>query len=91
MDPGAVAADLDLLDRCVAIEAWRWTWDVAADFGNPVWLDRAADRAARLARDAGSYADDLRREADRRLARPDRAAWVTGVSVTWRPGSWRPG
>ena len=87
VDPGTVTADLDLLDRCVAIEAWRWTWDVAADFGNPVWLDRAADRAARLARDAGAYADDLRREADRRLARPaDRAAWVTGVSVTWRPG-----
>jgi DNA-binding SARP family transcriptional activator len=70
VDPGAVAADLDLLDRCVAIEAWRWTWDVAADFGNRAWLDRAADRAARLAREAGSYADGLRREADQRLDRP---------------------
>jgi hypothetical protein len=69
VDPGAVAADLDLLDRCVAIEAWRWTGDVAIDFAQPAWLDRAADRAARLARGAGSYADGLLREADLRLAR----------------------
>ena len=52
VDPGAVAADLDLLDRCVAIEAWRWTCDVATDFAEPAWLDRAADGAARLARGA---------------------------------------
>ena len=68
VDPAAVAADLDLLDRCVAIEAWRWTCDVAPDFAQPAWLDRAADRAARLARGAGSHADGLLREADRRLA-----------------------
>ena len=68
-DPDAVAADLDLLDRCVAIEAWRWTCDVATDFAQPAWLDRAADRVARLARGAGSHADGLLREADRRLAR----------------------
>ena len=53
VDLDAVAADLDLLDRCVAIEAWRWTCDVAADFAQPAWLDRAADRAARLARGRG--------------------------------------
>jgi DNA-binding SARP family transcriptional activator/tetratricopeptide (TPR) repeat protein len=70
VDPVAVAADLDLLDRCVAIEAWWWTCDLAADFGLPAWRDRAADRVARLARDAGEYGDILRREADRRLARP---------------------
>ena len=69
VDPGAVAADLDLLDSCVAIEAWRWTCDVAIDFGQPAWLDRAADRVARLARGAGSHADGLLREADRRLSR----------------------
>jgi DNA-binding SARP family transcriptional activator len=69
VDPGVVAADLDLLDRSVAIEAWRWTCDVATDFAQPAWLDRAADRAARLARDAGRHADGLRREADLRLAR----------------------
>lgn len=74
VDPAAVTADLDLLDRCVAIEAWRWTCDMAADFGLPAWRDRAADRAARLARDAGPYGDGLRRDADRRLARPSRTA-----------------
>jgi DNA-binding SARP family transcriptional activator len=68
VDPGAVAADLDLLDSCVAIEAWRWTCDVATDFAQPAWLDRAADRAARLARGAGSHGDGLLREADRRLS-----------------------
>jgi len=70
VDLAAVTADLDLLDRCVAIEAWRWTCDMAADFGLPAWRDRAADRAARLARDAGEYGDMLRREADRRLVQP---------------------
>jgi len=69
-----VAADLDLLDNSLAIEAWRWTCDVAADFANPAWLDRAADRAARLARGAGGYADGLRREADQRLGRLREAA-----------------
>ena len=68
VDPATVAADLDLLDSCVAIEAWRWTCDVATDFAQPAWLDRAADRAARLARGAGSHADALLREADRRLS-----------------------
>jgi tetratricopeptide (TPR) repeat protein len=67
VDYGAVEKDLDLVDRCVAIEAWRWTCDVAADFANPVWLDRAADRAARLAAGSGRHADALRREAGRRL------------------------
>jgi DNA-binding SARP family transcriptional activator/tetratricopeptide (TPR) repeat protein len=69
VDPAAVAADLDLLDSCVSIEAWRWTSDVATDFAQPAWLDRAADRAARLARGAGRHADGLLREADRRLGR----------------------
>ena len=67
-DPGAVAADLDLLDGAAAIEAWWWTCDLAGDFGQPAWRERAADRAARLARGAGDYADGLLRAADRRLA-----------------------
>ena len=74
VDPGVVAADLDLLDSCVAIEAWRWTCDVAADFAQPGWQDRAADRAARLAQGAGRHADGLLREADRRLGRSRTAA-----------------
>jgi DNA-binding SARP family transcriptional activator/tetratricopeptide (TPR) repeat protein len=67
-DPGAVAADLDLLDGAAAIEAWWWTCDLAADLGQPAWRERAADRAARLARGAGDFADVLLRAADRRLA-----------------------
>jgi len=71
-DPGAVAADLDLLDGAAAIEAWWWTCDLAGDFAQPAWRDRAADRAARLARGAGGYADGLLAAADRRLAAADR-------------------
>ncbi len=69
VDLAVVDADLDLLDRCVAVEAWRWTCDMAADFGYAAWLERAADRAARLAQESGRYADGLRREADQRLSR----------------------
>jgi tetratricopeptide (TPR) repeat protein len=69
VDLAVVAADLDLLDQSVAIEAWRWTFDVALDFANPAWLDRAADRVARLAAAAGPHADGLRRAADARLGR----------------------
>jgi DNA-binding SARP family transcriptional activator/tetratricopeptide (TPR) repeat protein len=69
VDLAVVDADLDLLDRCVAIEAWRWTCDLAADFAHQAWLDRSAERADKLARDAGRYADGLRREADKRLSR----------------------
>jgi DNA-binding SARP family transcriptional activator len=67
VDAGTVAADLDLLDASVAIEAWWWTGDLAADFANPAWLNRAADRADQLARHAGGYADGLRRAAEQRL------------------------
>ena len=62
-----VAADLDLLDSSVAIEAWWWTGDLAADYGVPAWLDRAAGHVARLARHAGSYAGGLQDAADRRM------------------------
>jgi DNA-binding SARP family transcriptional activator/tetratricopeptide (TPR) repeat protein len=68
VDLAVVDADLDLLDDSVAIEAWRWTCELAADFGHGPWRDRAADRAGRLAQGAGRYADGLRREADRRLS-----------------------
>ena len=67
VDLDLAAADLDLLDASVAIEAWWWTGEMAADFAIPAWLDRAADRAGRLARNAGRYADGMRREADQRL------------------------
>jgi hypothetical protein len=65
--PDVVGADLDALERSVAIEAWWWTGDTAADLGVPQWLTRAERQAARLADNAGEHADTLRREAGRRL------------------------
>ena len=67
VDLACVEADLDLLDASVAVEAWRWTGEVAADFASPAWLDRAVDRAGRLARNADGYAEGLRRHVDERL------------------------
>ena len=73
-DPDQAAADLDLLDTSVAIEAWWWTGDLAADLGVAAWLDRAGERAARLAQGAGRYADGLRAATDRRMA-----AWSAAI------------
>jgi hypothetical protein len=67
VDLDAVAADLDRLEGSVAVEAWWWTGEAAADFAVPAWLDAAADRAERLARSAGDRADTLRRAAAQRL------------------------
>jgi hypothetical protein len=67
VDLDAVAADLDLVEASVAVEAWWWTGEAGADFAVPAWLDLAADRAERLARQAGEHADTLRRAADQRL------------------------
>jgi Bacterial transcriptional activator domain/AAA ATPase domain len=67
VDLDVVAADLDRLERSVAVEAWWWTGEVAADLAVPAWLDLAAGRAERLARSAGDHADTLRRAAARRL------------------------
>ena len=67
VDLDAVAADLDLVEESVAVEAWWWTGEAAADFAVPAWLDVAADRAERLARQAGEHAGTLRRAAARRL------------------------
>jgi hypothetical protein len=67
VDLDAVAADLDLVEKSVAVEAWWWTGEAAADFAVPAWLDVAAGRAERLARQAGEDAGTLRRAAARRL------------------------
>jgi AAA ATPase domain/Bacterial transcriptional activator domain/Transcriptional regulatory protein, C terminal len=67
VDLVAVAADLDLVEESVAVEAWWWTGEAAADLAVPAWLDVAADRAERLARQAGEHAGPLRRAAARRL------------------------
>ena len=87
-DPDAVVADLDLLDGAAAIEAWWWTCDLAGDFAQAAWRDRAADRAARLARGAGGYADGLLAAADRRLAAVDRRLAAVDRRPT-RPGGRR--
>jgi DNA-binding SARP family transcriptional activator/tetratricopeptide (TPR) repeat protein len=78
VDPAAVAADLDALDQSVAIEAWWWTGELAADFGQPAWLDRAAGQADRLAAAAGPYGDGLRQAAGQRLDRWRAAAQLPG-------------
>src|SRR6202453_176079 len=67
VDLDAVAADLDLVEASVAVEAWWWTGEAAADFAVPAWLDLTADRAERLARQAGEHAGTLRRAAGPRL------------------------
>jgi DNA-binding SARP family transcriptional activator len=67
VDLDAVAADLDQVEASVAVEAWWWTGEAAADFAIPAWLDLAADRAERLASQAGGHADTLRRVARQRL------------------------
>ena len=67
VDLDVLAADLDRLEGSVAVEAWWWTGEAAADFAVPAWLDVAAERAERLARQAGDYADTLRRAAGPRL------------------------
>jgi hypothetical protein len=67
VDLDAAAADLDRIEGSVAVEAWWWTGETAADLGVPAWLEVAAGRAERLARQAGDHADVLRRVAAQRL------------------------
>lgn len=68
-DHGAVVRELDVLDRCVGIEAWWMTGEVAAQLRVPGWVDRAATRVTALASVSGPYADGLRASAGPRLAR----------------------
>ena len=72
--PEQVEADLDLLDSPVAIEAWWWTGDLAADYGVPAWLDRSAGHVTRLSRQAGRYASGLEAAARQRMA-----AWQSRI------------
>jgi tetratricopeptide (TPR) repeat protein len=69
VDLDQVVADLDLIEASVAVEAWWWTGDTAAELSAPALLGRAADRADRLARQAGAYAEVLRDAAAKRLDR----------------------
>jgi DNA-binding SARP family transcriptional activator len=72
-DRPAAERDLRLLEQSVAVEAWWWTGELAADLKVPAWLDRAAEQADRLAAAAGNHGDTLRRHANLRLARWRRA------------------
>jgi AAA ATPase domain/Bacterial transcriptional activator domain len=67
VDLDTVAADLAGVEESVAVEAWWWTGETAADLAVPAWLDLAAQRAERLARQAGDHAETLRRAAAQRL------------------------
>jgi hypothetical protein len=69
VDLDAAAEDLDRVERSVAVEAWWWTGETAADLAVPAWLDVAASRAERLARQAAEHADVLRRAAAQRMDR----------------------
>jgi DNA-binding SARP family transcriptional activator/tetratricopeptide (TPR) repeat protein len=64
----SIEADLDQLDQSAAIEAWRWTGELGAAYGQPGWLIRAEGLVSRLAGQAGGHAASLLRAADARLA-----------------------
>ena len=66
-DLDTVAADLDLVEKAVAVEAWWWTGETAADLAVPAFLDLTDARVERLARQAADHADTLRRMAAQRL------------------------
>jgi DNA-binding SARP family transcriptional activator len=78
-DLASVEADLDQLDASVAIEAWWWTGEVAADLGLPPLLARAEARVEQLCGELGSRAPRLRTAADARIRR-----WQTRVAVNGR-------
>ena len=63
----AAAGALEQIRATAALEAWWWTGQAAAAFGVPAWLEAAAGHAARLAGQAGDYADVLQQAAGRRL------------------------
>lgn len=69
IDLVAVESDLDVVDRCMAIEAWWWTGETAAALRVPQWIERAAAAAARLAAEAGDHRGQLEAAAAGRLDR----------------------
>jgi DNA-binding SARP family transcriptional activator len=68
VDLAEADADLSLLARSVAVEAWWWTGEAAVDLGVRDWTSRARALARDLVLQAGDYADTLRADADRRSA-----------------------
>lgn len=69
VDPDEAWRDLQAVERVARVEAWWWAGETGAALGRVEWLERAEQLAAELAATAGPHADDVRAEADRRLAR----------------------
>ncbi len=68
-DPAAVSADLDEVERTVALEAWWWAGETGAALGVPHLLDRAAESARALAAGSDDSGRALLRDYERRAAR----------------------
>ncbi len=94
-DLAAVAADLDDVEASVAIEAWRWTAQTAAEFGSDAWRDRAAAQADVAGRQGRTICGRLRAAVLAVWADPGpsaaRSASSRPVSVSGRsaPAAWR--
>ncbi len=69
VDLGTVVRDLESVSSTVKLESWWWTGETGSLLGAEVLVDRAETLAYELARSSGPYADALRADADRRLAR----------------------
>jgi hypothetical protein len=67
VDRDAVAADLEVAHRTMAVEAWWWAGETGAEFAEPRWVDRAEQLAAELAHQAGDRSDVFLASAGRRI------------------------
>jgi hypothetical protein len=67
VDRDAVAADLEVAQRTMAVEAWWWAGETGAEFAEPRWVDRAEQLAAELAHQAGDRSDVFLASAGRRI------------------------
>jgi hypothetical protein len=67
-DLDAIAATIDDLGRCAALEAWWLTAALGQRFAVDAWTRLAGQRAADLARAAGPYATTLTARINRVLA-----------------------
>lgn len=67
-DPARIGALLGELDRCAAMESWRWTAEAAAAFDVDRWWGEAEAKAAHLAAAAGELGASFLDSATRHLA-----------------------
>lgn len=68
VDPVTARRDLETVESAIRLEAWWWAGETGAALGADDLVDRAESLADHLARASGSHGDELRAEADRRLA-----------------------